>query len=150
MNMSLSDAHITVFESKYSYATWRPETAIANVDVDGNRRTMAQDRYRPFVPTPCFPSYPSAHGAGGGAARAVLEHAYGRKGHDIILTDAKAPGIVLSYSDLRTITDDVADARVYGGIHFRYDQDAGDRMGVEIGQFNDEHWLLPLNREERD
>jgi hypothetical protein len=145
MNMSLSDAHITVFESKYHYPTWRPETAIARADEDGNPRTSPDPSYRPFVVTPCFPGYPSAHGAGGGAARTVLERAYGRKHHDITLTDDKAPGIVLSYSDLRGITDDVADARVYGGIHFRYDQDAGDRMGVEIGRYNDQHLLLPLN-----
>lgn len=148
MNMSLSDAHITVFESKYYYTTWRPETAIARADEDGNPRTAPSTGYHPFVVTPCFPSYPSAHGAGGGAARAVLERAYGRKHHDITLTDPKAPGMVLSYSDLRTITDDVADARVYGGIHFRYDQDAGQRMGVEIGHYNDEHRLLPFDPRE--
>jgi hypothetical protein len=144
MNMSLSDEHITVFESKYHYATWRPETAIARADEDDNRRTAPNPSYRPFVPTPCFPGYPSAHGAGGGAARTILERAYGRKHHDIALTDEKAQGIVLEYSDLRAMTDDVADARVYGGIHFRYDQDAGDRMGVEIGRYIDEHHLLPL------
>jgi hypothetical protein len=145
MNMSLSDAHITVFESKYHYRTWRPETAIARADEDRNPRTVPNASYQPYVLTPCFPSYPSAHGAGGGAARTVLERAYGRKGHDLTLTDNGAPGIVLHYSDLRTITDDVADARVYGGIHFRFDQDAGDRMGLEIGHYNDEHRLLPLS-----
>ena len=145
MNMSLSDAHITVFESKYQYQTWRPETAIVRADEDRNHRTVASASYQPYVLTPCFPGYPSAHGAGGGAARAVLERAYGRKNHDITLIDGGAPGIVLHYSDLRTITDDVDDARVYGGIHFRYDQEAGERMGAEVGHYNDEHWLLPLD-----
>jgi len=145
MNMSLSDAHITVFESKYHYRTWRPETAIVRADEDRNHRTVASASYQPYVTAPCFPGYPSAHGAGGGAARAVLERAYGRKHHDITLVEAGAPGIVLRYSDLRTITDDVDDARVYGGIHFRYDQEAGERMGVEVGHYNDEHRLLPLD-----
>jgi hypothetical protein len=143
MNMSISDAHITVFESKYHYTTWRPESGIARADEDGNDRTSPSAGYRPFVTTPCFPSYPSAHGAGGGAARVVLERAYGRLHHHIEMTDKKAPGIVLSYTDLRAITDDVADARVYGGIHFRYDQDAADRMGTDVGRYNDEHRLLP-------
>jgi len=145
MNMSLSDAHITVFESKYFYRTWRPETAIHRADEDGNRATSPDPDYRPFIVTPCFPSYPSAHGAGGGAARAVLERAYGRKGHELTITDPGAPGIVLHYSDLRDITDDVSDARVYGGIHFRFDQDAADKMGEQIGHYNDEHRLRPLN-----
>ena len=148
MNMSLSDAHITVFESKYFYRTWRPETAVKRADEDGNRSTSPDPVYRPFIVTPCFPSYPSAHGGGGGAARAVLERAYGRKGHDLTITDPGAPGIVLHYSDLREITDDVSDARVYGGIHFRFDQDAADKMGEDIGRYNDEHLLLPLGGED--
>ena len=148
MNMSLSDAHITVFESKYFYRTWRPETAIKRADEDGNRSTSPDPVYRPFIVAPCFPSYPSAHGAGGGAARAVLERAYGRKGHDLTIADPGAPGIVLHYSDLREITDEVSDARVYGGIHFRFDQDAADKMGEDIGRYDDEHLLLPLGGEE--
>ena len=148
MNMSLSDAHITVFESKYFYRTWRPETAIKRADEDGNRSTSPDPVYRPFIVAPCFPSYPSAHGAGGGAARAVLERAYGRKGHDLTIADPGAPGIVLHYSDLREITDEVSDARVYGGIHFRFDQDAADKMGEDIGRYDDEHLLLPLGGED--
>ena len=44
-------------------------------------------------------------------------------------------GRVLTYSDLKAITDDIADARVYGGIHFRFDQDAGERQGHAVGQY---------------
>lgn len=143
MNMSLSDAHITVFESKYLYRTWRPETAIPRAGEDGNQRTDP-DPFNPFITTPCFPGYPSAHGAGGGAARVVLERAYGRKGHDLTVTDAGAPGIVLHYTDLHDITDDVSDARVFGGIHFRYDQDAGNKMGEDIGRYNDDNRLTAV------
>jgi hypothetical protein len=141
MNMALSDVHITVFESKYFYRTWRPETAIRRADEDGNPRTTANPDYTPFVITPCFPRYPSAHGAGGGAARVVLERAYGRRGHTLTITDAGAPGIELHYSSLRDITDDVSDARVFGGIHFRFDQDAGNEMGEDVGRYDDQHLL---------
>lgn len=147
MNMALSDVHITVFESKYFYRTWRPETAIRRADEDGNRRTSANPDYRPFVVTPCFPGYPSAHGAGGGAARVVLERAYGRRGHRLTITDAGAPGIELHYSDLRDITDDVSDARVFGGIHFRFDQDAGNEMGEGVGLYDDRHLLGRAHQE---
>ncbi len=136
MNMSLSDAHITVFESKYFYRTWRPETAIPRGDEDGNSRT-ASSPFTPYIATPCFPGYPSAHGAGGGAAREVLKRAYGRRGHSITMSHPNAPGIVIHYTDLRAITDDVSDSRVFGGIHFRYDQDAGERQGRDIGRYND-------------
>jgi len=149
MNMALSDVHITVFESKYFYRTWRPETAIRRADEDGNPRTTSNPDYMPFVVTPCFPGYPSAHGAGGGAARVVLERAYGRRGHTLTITDAGAPGIELHYSNLRDITDDVSDARVFGGIHFRFDQDAGNEMGEDVGRYDDQH-LLRRSHHEHD
>lgn len=143
LNMSLADGHITIFESKYHYRGWRPETAIQRAADDGNDKTAA-GTFQPFIPAPCFPGYPSAHGIGGGAARTILWRAYGRKQHDITLSDAAVPGIVVRYNDLLDITDDVTIARVAGGIHFRIDQDVADRMGADIARYNLERWLLPV------
>ena len=140
MNMSLADAYITVFESKYFYRTWRAETAIPRGVEDGNSRTDP-GAFTPYIATPCFPGYPSAHGAGSGAAREVLERAYGNRGHSITNEYPNVPGIVIHYTDLRSITDDVSDARVFGGIHFRYDQDAGERQGSDIGRYNNHNRL---------
>ena len=134
MNMAINDAYISGFETKYYYLTWRPVTAIPRGDEDGNKWTEAGP-FTPLIQTPCFPSYPSNHGTGSAAARTVLERAYGRFRHSITVTHASQPGVVLNYSDLRVITDDVADARVYGGIHFRFDQDAGERQGHAVGQY---------------
>jgi hypothetical protein len=134
MNMAINDAYISGFETKYFYRTWRPVTAITRGDEDGNKWTTP-GAFTPLIGTPCFPSYPSNHGTGSGAARTVLERAYGRFKHSIDVFHPLAPGIVLHYSDLRKITDDVADARVYGVILFRFDQDAGERQGHAVGQY---------------
>jgi hypothetical protein len=61
LNMAISDGLVTVMETKYYYRFWRPETAIHAGDADGNVRTEADPSWVPFIPTPCFPSYPSAH-----------------------------------------------------------------------------------------
>lgn len=143
MNMSLADAFITVFESKYFYRTWRPVTAIPRGDEDGNLRT-APSSFTPFILTPCFPGYPSAHGSGTGSVLEVLERAYGRH-HSVTMSHPGAPGIVLEYTDLRDIIDDVSDARVFGGIHFRSDQDAGERLGRDVGRYNNHNRLLRVN-----
>jgi hypothetical protein len=135
MNMAVMDASLSVFDSKYFYKTWRPVTAIPRADEDGNKWTRPGPYLQFIAATPCFPSYPSAHGTLSGAARTVLERAYGRFGHDVTVSHTNAPGIVLHYTDLRVITDDIADARVYGGIHFRFDQDAGERQGHAVGQY---------------
>ena len=57
------------------------------------------------------------------------------------MSHPNAPGIAIQYTDLSTITDDVSDARVFGGIHFRYDQDAGERQGSDIGRYNNHNRL---------
>ena len=95
MNIAINDAYISGFESKYFYRTWRPVTAIPRGAEDGNRRTAAGP-FTPFISTPCFPGYPSNHGTGSGAARTVLELAYGRFGHSIDVFHPLAPGIVLT------------------------------------------------------
>jgi hypothetical protein len=133
LNAALSDALSSVMEAKYFYRLWRPETAIHAGDADGNRHTTGDPYYVPFVTTPCFPSYPSAHAVAAGAAREVLERLYGWKGHAITLTTPSLPGIVLQYSSFKRITEDIDDARIYGGIHFRFDQDTGEDMGRRIG-----------------
>lgn len=146
MNMSISDAFITVFDSKYFYRTWRPVTAIPRGDEDGNLNTVA-GAFTPFILTPCFPGYPSAHGAGTGAAIEVLERAYGRR-HLVTVSHPNAPGIVIQYEDLRDIIDDVSDARVFGGIHFRYDQDAGERQGRDVGRYTNHNSLRRVGDED--
>ncbi len=141
MNMSLSDAHITVFETKYFYRTWRPITAVPQGDNDGNPATTGS-AFTPFIGTPCFPGYPSAHGVGSGSAERILEKAYGRF-QNVTNSHPSVPGVTLAYSDLRDIISDVSDARVYGGIHFRTDQDAGEEQGREVANYNNAHLLKP-------
>ena len=146
MNMSISDAFITVFETKYFYRTWRPVTAIPRGDEDGNQLT-GPSAFTPLILTPCFPSYPSAHGAGTGSALEVLERAYGRF-HSVTMSHPNAAGIIIPYTDLRDIIDDVSDARVFGGIHFRYDQDAGERQGRDVGRYINHNKLRQIEEEE--
>ncbi|HEY8559224.1 MAG TPA: vanadium-dependent haloperoxidase [Pyrinomonadaceae bacterium] len=134
MNMAVSDAAVSVFDSKYFYKTWRPVTAITRGDEDANKWTTAGS-FTPLISTPCFPGYPSAHGSLSGAALKVLERAYGRFNHSITVQHPLAPGIEINYTDLRAMMVDISDARVYGGIHFRFDQDAGRRQGEAVAKF---------------
>jgi hypothetical protein len=135
VNMAISDAQASVFETKYHYTFWRPETAIRAGDTDGNPLTRGDPDFKPFVVTPCFPSYASAHGSSSAAAREVLERTFGGRHHFIVLNNPALAGVTLQYGNLRQITDDIDDARIYGGIHFRFDQEAGARLGRQVGAF---------------
>ena len=133
--MAISDALVSVFETKYFYAFWRPVTAIRAGDTDGNPRTEPDTAWTPFITTPSFPGYPSAHASGSGAARRVAELLYGPFGHAITLSHPAVPDVTLQYTNFRDITDDIDDARVYGGIHFRFDQEAGSLQGRRVGRY---------------
>ena len=134
INMAMNDSLVASFLNKYHYIFWRPETAIHGGDTDGNPHTVGDPNWTPFIVTPCFPSYPSNHGSAGNAAAAILGWVYGEDGHSITLTNPALPDIVLQYSSFNQITHDISDARVYGGIHFRTDQDAGEKLGKGVGR----------------
>jgi hypothetical protein len=134
MNMAMNDSLVASFLNKYHYNFWRPETAIHAGDTDGNPKTDPDPSFVPFVTTPCFPSYPSNHGSAANGAAEILRRIYGEGGHFIRLTNLAVPDIVLQYTTFKQITDDISDARVYGGIHFRTDQVAGERLGKAIGK----------------
>lgn len=133
INMAISDSLVASFLNKYAYNFWRPETAIHGGDTDDNPNTVADPSWAPFITTPCFPSYPSNHGSAANGAAAVMRRLYGEGGHSITLTNPAVPSITLQYKAFKQITDDISDARVYGGIHFRTDQQAGADLGRAVG-----------------
>jgi hypothetical protein len=135
IHIALADAFLAVFDTKYHYRFWRPETAIRNGDVDGNPKTEPNADFVPFITTPCHPSYPSAHASTAYAARRVIHEMWGNGGHFIDLTVPSLPDLTFHYSTLKQITDDIDDARVYGGIHFRFDQHAGAKQGWRVGEY---------------
>jgi hypothetical protein len=135
MNMATNDSLVASFWTKYHYKLWRPETAIFEGSRDGNAKTAADSTFVPYILTPCFPSYPSNHGSASTGAAEILRRAYGAGGHDITMANSAVPGLTFHYTTFSQITDDISDARVYGGIHFRFDQDAGERLGRDIAHY---------------
>lgn len=148
INMATNDSLVASFFNKYHYNFWRPETAIRAGNTDGNPRTVADPSFMPFVTTPCFPSYPSNHGSAGNGAAEVMRRLYGEAGHTITLTNPAVPTIVLQYTSFKQITDDISDARVYGGIHFRTDQVAGEHLGKAVGRAVYKSNLRPVRNDE--
>ena len=140
IQMGISDALVASFMNKYHYSHWRPETGIRNGATDGNEKTYGDPAFATFIPTPCFPSYPSNHASGTNGGLEAMRRLFGASGHHITITNTvpalgplPATVITKSYTQLKEIGDDVDDARVYGGIHWRYDQDAGNVLGRAIG-----------------
>jgi hypothetical protein len=150
LNMAMSDGAVATFDTKYHYNFWRPETAIRFAFVDDNDRTDPDAAYTPYITSPCFPSYPSAHATLSNAATEVLERIYTSRRHSIVLSNAAVPGVILNYTKFKQITADIDDARVYGGIHFRFDQESGADLGRRVGNYVYRHNLGRAHGSNRD
>jgi len=152
IQMSISDALVASFMNKYQYNFWRPETGIRNGATDGNDETDGDLFFATFIPTPCFPSYPSNHASGTNGGLEAMRRLFGAAGHDITITNTVPPlgslpatVITRHYTQLNEIGDDVDDARVYGGIHWRYDQVAGNVLGRAVATEVAKNNLRPIN-----
>lgn len=120
--VTISDALITAWNSKYHFNFWRPSTAILAADNDGNPGTTADPSWTPLVPTPCHPEYPAAHGAASGGLAYGLEQFFGRNALNITLTSTSVPGVALAehrYQQTTQIAREAIDARIFGGMHYR-------------------------------
>jgi len=148
LGMAICDASIAAYDSKYHYNFWRPLTAIWGGELDGNHKTESDGAWLPLITTPAFPGYPSAHATLSGSARTVLERVFGKHDLAITLTSPRLPSVVLNYTNWKQITDDIDDARVYGGIHFRFEQEAGSRQGREVGKYILDNYLRPAQADD--
>jgi membrane-associated phospholipid phosphatase len=145
--LAASDASVACWEAKYVYNFWRPQPAIANADLDGNPATGADPSWRPLVPTPPHPEFPSGHGANSGAMGFVLKELFGdAPGFEIEATSSQAPGVVRRWQTFSEGVREVVDARVYSGIHFRTADEVGARLGRQVAQFVLTHALRPVRR----
>jgi hypothetical protein len=133
--MAMDDALIAVFDAKYTYNLWRPVTAIRNGDLDGNNATERDPGWTPFIATPMHPEYPCAHCIVSGALGGVLEAEIGA-GPTPRLSSASptAEGAVRTWTSVADFTKEVAQARIYDGVHYRTSTEVGSAMGKKIGE----------------
>jgi hypothetical protein len=133
-SMAIADAYIAIFDAKYAYLFWRPITAIRNGG--GLHEPLAEEAtWEPLIETPMHPEYPCAHCINAGAVAAVLEAEFGDGPlPGLEMTSASAPGVVHRWATVREWLDEVANARIWGGIHYRSSTEVGTAMGRRIGE----------------
>ncbi len=137
--LAAADASIACWEAKYHYNFWRPQPAISNGDFDGNDATVGTATWQPFVATPPHPEYPSGHTVNSSAMAKILTSEFeDTPGAPIVVT---VSGITRQWNSLSEAVQEVIDARVYSGIHFRNSDVVGARMGRQVAQFVSKHAL---------
>jgi hypothetical protein len=129
-----SDALIACWDAKYEYGFWRPVTAIRSGG--GDPRLTGDPSWSSLVTTPNHPEYPAAHGCFSGASTAAMKGFFHTDAFAFTV-DSNTPGVttpVRSYSSFSQVLDEVIDARVFGGMHYRSSGEVGARMGRQAAR----------------
>ncbi len=135
LGMTQADALISVFDNKYHYNFWRPVTAIREAATDGNPDTEADPNWIPFLITPNHPSYPAAHGTISGASGELLADFFGT---DNIAFTASTEDFDVpdrTFTSISQASEEAANSRLYGGIHWSFDNEAGLADGKTLGNY---------------
>jgi hypothetical protein len=147
LDLAMADAAIACWEAKYHYVTWRPVTAIpleASIGNPGITENPGDATWMPLFATPGHPEYPSAHGTISGAAATALAGVFGDKTHFTMDNDL-AIGVTRSFHSFSQALEEVKNARIVAGIHFRFSTDAGSTVGTEVANWVLDHALLPVH-----
>lgn len=127
------DASIACWEAKYTYNFWRPQPAIRSGDLDDNDLTTVDAAWTPLLATPPHPEYPSGHTTLSTAMAEMLEFIFKDKpGVPIVVTQS---GITREWKRFSQGVEEVIEARIYSGIHFRTADEVGARLGRKVARF---------------
>jgi hypothetical protein len=145
VTQATDDALIAVFDAKYHYNFWRPVTAIRNGDIDGNEATERDPSWNPFINTPMHPEYPCAHCIVSGAVGMVVQGEIGTGTMPTLTTTSyTAKDAARSWTKVDDFMQEVAQARIYDGVHYRTSTEVGTAMGKQIGELAVTKYLRPL------
>jgi len=146
VSIGLTDAIIAVLDAKYHYNFWRPITAIRNGDNDGNPATDREATWQPIANTPMHPEYPCAHCIQCGSVAGIVKTVFGTvEIPEIAMTSPTAPGITRRWTNLAAFSEEVENARIWAGFHYRFSTRIGTQMGYEIGEYVVKNVMQPLS-----
>ncbi len=135
INFSLHDALQTTFASKFYYGLWRPVSAIRRADEDGNANTTGDPTWSSLITAPPYPSYAGNMAAIGTSQSTILGLFFGRDDIAFQHTWEGANGATRSYAGFAAMANEQERARVYGGIHFTFDNVAGQSVGRNVANY---------------
>jgi hypothetical protein len=138
-----ADAVIASWDSKREYNFWRPITAIQNGDQDDNPKTEGDPAWNSLIPAPPYADYTSGANAVMGASTRAAQLFFGENEITVVVT--KVPTTASrTFSKFSAVRDEVEEARIYGGIHFRFADRAGRKQGEHIAQWAHGHFFQPV------
>lgn len=144
VRMAGLEANAAIAQAKMRYMTWRPLSAIRNADRDNNADTARDPLWEPVMGTPNHPEYPCGHCGFSGVYAGVL--AAETSGPIEIASDTSAYPVTMTFPDWRSFLAATSLARIQGGMHFRFSNEAGQALGQRIGEIARMRFAPPLRR----
>ena len=147
VTISMADAAITAWDSKNTYVYWRPITAIREGDNDGNPKTVGDPTWSPLIATPPYPDYTSGANHLTASATRSLSLFFGTNEMNFSVTTTNPGPTVVDTRDFTKFNDvqeEVVNARIYEGIHFRFADEAARKQGRLVAQWAHSHFLRPI------
>jgi hypothetical protein len=135
LNITLTDAGIAAWATKFKYRLWRPIHAIRLADQINSTSGLSDPYWSPLLETPPHPEYISGHGCYSGAAAEVLTHILGTNKVSFQVTHEENSSITRSYRSLDECSQEIGNSRLWGGIHFPFSNKTGLLTGKKIAQF---------------
>ena len=131
---AMDDALIAVFDAKYHHKFWRPVTAVRNADMDGHDATEREAAWSALIDVPMHPEYPAAHSVLASSLGTVLAAEVGAAPLPVLTTSSPtAKGATRRYDSISAMVQEVSDARIWGGVHYRTSTEVGTHMGRQVG-----------------
>jgi hypothetical protein len=143
LNISFHDALQTTMTSKFVHGLWRPTTAIRRADEDGNPNTAQDANWSSLIGNPPYPTYAGNHAAVGTSQSTILALFFGRDDIPFQHTWDGAGGATRSYPGFTAMATEEERSRVWGGIHFTFDQTAGQSAGHNVANYVFQNFMRP-------
>jgi hypothetical protein len=143
MNLSAADAVINCWNDKYYWDFWRPWTAIQQADRDGNPDTEPDPSWTPLLTAP-YPEHPSGHLSLDGAALEALKMFFGTNQIRVGVTSSRFPGEIRYYDRFSDALNEIVDARIWAGLHFRTADIQAKILGRKVAHYMATHYFQPL------
>jgi hypothetical protein len=143
VSVAMADAAIGCWDAKYTYVFWRPITAIPSAGTDGNSGTEEDLNWTPLFATPAHPEYPSGHSCVSGAAGRVLS-VYFADNTSFVLGSDVMVNVTRFFPSFTAALEEVKNARVFAGIHFRAATDDGQALGIAVGDYVLGNTMMPV------
>ena len=137
--LTVADTFIAVWDEKAHTSFWRPITAIREADTDGNPRTEPDPTWLPLVANPAYPEHPSGHLGLSGAVGATLRQFYGTD--KLTWTDTNVGGRTRGFTRVSDAVDEIVEARIWSGIHFRNADEASVVISRQIAKYREKHYF---------